>query len=733
MTNFNIAIALEALILHAKGWAPLEAPEEAAFRAALVGNASHFQTLMRTSYAYIQRTPISYLYTDPTVSILKYDTATAPPDGLHMYVNLVDGCSMFTTYASAAGNLSLAELADDNNPVVRFLLVNDISGGHLHEDMSATLGSGFELSRNTASTLQLTQVIVLSAMGGLLLLIVFAAFVPILLSIERAKDAIMSAFVHLPIVVRLLLQRTVERRMRALQEVLTDDEGADTDGVLDAPEDDATRRSGTSSSGGGGVEKLVERYRIVGSEEGEDAIDWERVVAVGTDGNKSGGPSKRGAAPAGRKRRGGRKPLVLACCPRDSTRVAAEDAALSNVPTLRKSSRSLALLLVRFLFPLFALFSYYVVMFVVCTSTLQTTLTLQAALAASGNRAACSREVLLDVRRDMMVYGDRPFIATRRLQLEDTVSCVTWHQELLLYGAPEGVPLRGSYAEGLTTTESGHWAGLSATDNNRIFDFQFSNACPFIATSPDSTVKPGTREQCESFDRGSLKLGGMASFVLKYVNEVDKFSDARLRARLFVGERLGNGILLPAATYNYSQDVGEAFTAGNTDTIGDADLEGPPPHPLASYVGDIDAASAWLVNGTLNYSMAATFASDAMLWLTTADALFVGPGLMHLCTLYFNAGDAQITSLLNFITVFTTAFYVSFVLYIVFVFLPQVTATNKDIAFKRSMLLLLPAPVINSSFSKTLEAIFSEDETLARANVIDASARATIAKSTELD
>ena len=60
-------------------------------------------------------------------------------------------------------------------------------------------------------------------------------------------------------------------------------------------------------------------------------------------------------------------------------------------------------------------------------------------------------------------------------------------------------------------------------------------------------------------------------------------------------------------------------------------------------------------------------------------------------------------------------------MYIALVFLPQVTATNRDIAFKRSMLLLLPPAVVTSSFSATLEAIFAEDETLARASGIDAS------------
>ena len=201
---------------------------------------------------------------------------------------------------------------------------------------------------------------------------------------------------------------------------------------------------------------------------------------------------------------------------------------------------------------------------------------------------------------------------------------------------------------GLVPTETGHFYGLSAAQNAAIWGAQYNDACAFVtAPGADPTVTPGTYEQCRLFSSG-LMTRGLAAASTYYLNVIDTFSDERMRARLFITpftangtlrtELAGLGVVWPEATYNYSADAADAFVAGNSLVVTDA-AEGQPPHPLAEYTGDIPVEDAWAVNGSTRYSMPSRLASETMTWLTTADALYITPGFMHITVIYYTAGE----------------------------------------------------------------------------------------------
>ena len=78
--------------------------------------------------------------------------------------------------------------------------------------------------------------------------------------------------------------------------------------------------------------------------------------------------------------------------------------------------------------------------------TLERALALSSAQVASANRAACVRELYMDVRRTLMVTQDREFLKEERATTLDTLDCIHYHQELLMFGT-EDLADRGTYRE----------------------------------------------------------------------------------------------------------------------------------------------------------------------------------------------------------------------------------------------------------------------------------------------
>ena len=305
-TNFNLLLTLEALVLNAKGYLPIPPAEEAAMRAALIANASQMQALQNAAYAYIQTTPSAYVYTASDITVMVYDSAQGGPDGSPKLMNLQDGVDLLVAKATVAANMTNAELADDNNPDVRFMLVNCISGGKLHEVIHGTLGSGFDLSLAAAELLQAGQNYVFYSMMGLLGVITLAGFVPIVFIVQRSKDSLTASFAGMSHLVRLLLQHSVMRRNKRLQSSVSDEAGENDQEVDFFEGEGGMGGQGGAATASGGIEALYEAYLLKDAEggirEGEE-LDWARVMAAAA--NRGARVQRRALRRGGDGERGG--------------------------------------------------------------------------------------------------------------------------------------------------------------------------------------------------------------------------------------------------------------------------------------------------------------------------------------------------------------------------------------------------------------------------------------------
>lgn len=117
------------------------------------------------------------------------------------------------------------------------------------------------------------------------------------------------------------------------------------------------------------------------------------------------------------------------------------------------------------------------------------------------------------------------------------------------------------------------------------------------------------------------------------------------------------------------------------------------------------------LTGVLPYSAAAELASPTMARLLQLDALYLTPAFSRFISLYANLALAMVDSNASFLHVFLAAFVSTLFLFMLFVFLPQITATNREIVQKRGLLLLVPGEVVYGSVAlKTfVDDIFSAD------------------------
>ena len=471
-----------------------------------------------------------------------------------------------------------------------------------------------------------------------------------------------------------------------------------------------------------------------GDDEATEELDWPRVMAVAIQRERKAArrAALRSGGSGGGGGGGGGGKLVFASCFKRRAAVQpaldggkASRESLLEQQAVRSSPWPFLGLLVRFTVPMLALFGYYLALYFTSTNVIQQVLGLQAALVGAANRHTCTRETLMNLRRDMMTYGDRDFMRTRYATVQDGEDCVLSFQALLMYGSTE-YEERGSFSQYIPALETGIVPTFSLAENNNLYSAQHSDACPWIASTDDAyppflaTVRPGTVEQCRSFSSGLLTRG-LAPATLIYMKRLDALAQRRMRARLYNvppgAPRRGLGVLLPADSYNFSADVGTWGGAASTALLKAAEIEPPPPYPPATslFPGDIDPATFWATapNGTQNYSMAAEFTGSEMQWLVQASNLYLTPGFDHMTVFYFNKGQSTITWLAEFITVFTASFYCCFMAYMVAFYLPQIRSTNHDIISKKSILLLLPFVVINGvpALQEAVTSIFSEDET----------------------
>ena len=532
--------------------------------------------------------------------------------------------------------------------------------------------------------------------------------------VEREKDVITVSFVKLAPLARHFLLASAERRLASLRANLSTDEDAD-DAVAGEDEEDALVRivdpSAAMSAAGANAAVANEAKAYELNEEGEP--DWTALMADMELKRASAALKRRTESPGVVLR------LLSCCCGRRGRAKGGDDGAF------RKSARSFAALVARFVGPLLAVFTFFTVLYVTTTNALNQGMELDKALVGSANRGACSREVFMNARRDMMAYGERSFIGNRWSTVVDTAICVEAHEGLMALSVRG--ESRGIYFDDMAPgIESGSSALLDSATNAAVYNAQFNNLCPWVLTRPrypeDTAVS--SAEDCAKFFNG-INGGGIMVAMRYYLDRVLVLEDRRLRARLFdvpKAERAGEGILLPLDSYNYTADQTSQFQIAGFGVA----IEALPPFPSAAYLGDGNETQlrklAAETPGALNFSFAAEWNQSVIAQLEQMDALYVTPALFRFVGMYSRAAQAVLASCTSFLNIFLGCFVSLLVVYMAAAFMPQVASTNREIMQKRNLLLQLPVEVVHGvpQLKRFVEDILAADSGV---SAVDAGAR----------
>jgi len=734
---FTSVSLVEDLIFQARGWFPNSPAAVAATRASLVQHASDFVTAHRAMYAMVQGTPIAKLYSDAENFPLE-PTYYNPPEaagtafGSFVRVNLFQAGLAIANEFNVIAAAPLANMTDDNWAPLLFVLTNCLPGGIAHETIHSTsLETGYANSVQTKLNVYNTAVYVYVSISAVLLLVGLAVFTPILVSIENSKDEIVKSFVSLPPRVKLALQQQAENRVTDLRRNFSDEDDEDDDDEETSADGEGEGGAADGGGGGGDGGRGASRAdRDGGGGYADEDVDWDAVIRLT---RKEAAAAERGLASsasmhAGRAAggRGGAAAAPAAagdggdgCCARacrcsrapggrpGSARAAGAGAGARKY---KKSSRSALLLFAKFLGPLFALFAFFSAIFIQSQTTLTSVLALSSGQVSAAYRTACTRETMMDLTRAVMVHSDRTFFLVELSATLDTIDCVRYHEQLLMFGIKNEEP-RGDYALTTPVTETGSYALLTAAQNAFLISAQIVDACP-VAVGAPAAYRAVTAAECAAWG-GGVMARGLSTATAEFVARARRVMDRRERARVAWG-RL-DGWVIPVPLYPYANDTcGDPGTPPGTDCwtypVGGA-FAGlvVSPGPTLTELGDVHADWNATAYGAVPWSMADDINSADMAWLRDADRLFITPVMDVIQDVYDAQGKHVIDEYRAFLRSFVSVFVSVFIAFMLAVFLPLVHSLHNELQKKRAMLLFLPPQVIRSveAIRKLIEAILA--------------------------
>jgi hypothetical protein len=249
------------------------------------------------------------------------------------------------------------------------------------------------------------QIILYGSMMGLLAILTFAVFLPILNNVENSKDTIVIRFIELPAMVKRTLHAQAQRRFKALRsQYVNDDDSGEESGSGDDSDDEPA--AGATAA------------RFDTEDDGAD-FDWKSMM------RKAGGSAGSvGSSHTGDYGGGDNPALRAAAQPSRSVSTS------KNGRAYRKSSWSFLALLGKFVGPLLALCIFFTVIYATSTVYAARLLTLASISTSATSRALCARSTVVDIKRFQYMYADRNYIDIHRNQTLSSVDCVEYWQHL---------------------------------------------------------------------------------------------------------------------------------------------------------------------------------------------------------------------------------------------------------------------------------------------------------------
>lgn len=373
-------------------------------------------------------------------------------------------------------------------PIVLQLNVDYMRGGNGHETLSASIELGFNAVIAAIDNVSTTMAGVFAGMCLVTIALGTLLFVPIIRRLDIAGDMIMRQFIDIPLSVRRVLAETAAKRVRLLRRDYADDEDDDVDSEVD--EDETSGVPSKAALAGGGPEMLDVDESIAGSSilelalgKAESAIVSQADVSEGFS-ESSRGKQRRGA------RGGTRRVAPVGRSPKK----------------YRKSTAAFCVLVFRFVFPLFLLIALFATIYGTYTLQAVKTKSLVSLAVASGVRASCGRQAVVDMRKLEYLTTDANYITRSFFFVMSSLDCVRSEVRLLAYGTVDPTLTDKPFVPYVGVPEDGRASYLSPSTTETAYQVMFTNACPFLK-SVAADPAAFNISACESFGSGVLKLG----------------------------------------------------------------------------------------------------------------------------------------------------------------------------------------------------------------------------------
>jgi hypothetical protein len=172
--------------------------------------------------------------------------------------------------------------------------------------------------------------------------------------------------------------------------------------------------------------------------------------------------------------------------------------------THRKSGRSFAILVARFIGPLVILLLMFVIVFAVFSTTLDDTLVLTSVATAANYRAACARQAMTSLRKLLSHPGPPSSRLTAYWVAMKGAQCMRNHVRLLGFGDETGISEK--YVPYTPPVENGAASAVPTEIATAVHDAMFDNACPYILEH----IGTMNRTECEAVSGGVL-VNGLAA------------------------------------------------------------------------------------------------------------------------------------------------------------------------------------------------------------------------------
>ena len=520
----------QRLVARGRGWTNVSAPDAVLERGYIYGNTSDFMANTLSMSALVAQTKIAWTWTRRYITLTQFQQPTSGIYNPNQVVNQLETSNAFASLMTQLSSpvempdASFAEWSSGSawgEPHLASMNVDFMRGGNGFETISACVQTSFSFVIEVLSTISsLQQNVFLGMLCASFALSAFVLF-PIVRLLDFAGDDIMLQFVHIPAEVRRVLHEVAQKRMRLLRRNYDDDDDARSESE---PEEDGEGGKADGEGGAYGVDPMSTTQ-----DDDSGTIHTGRLLQVlntlDSEATRLAVDSAAGGGAAG----GGKGALPA---PRISRRAQKRNARLQY----KKSAFAFWATFLRYISPLVLLLTLFSTVFGTFLSQSEVTRQHSSLAIASGVRASCSRQAIVDLRKLAMLTTSSDYIYRCFFFVMGSLDCVRNHVRLLAYGNLDPSLAEKEYVKYVGAPESAGGAPyLSRATTTKAYQAMFGDACGFL-----DSVKPAgsffNMSQCQAFGGGVMHLG-LAAAVERWWSAGYTVADRQLKVRLALAHK----------------------------------------------------------------------------------------------------------------------------------------------------------------------------------------------------